>query len=590
MMNKLELLGLSAHQPPPNLAQGAKWKNADEYTAYLRAAAADADGTWMRAAIDVAWQKIPGVPGRPGAWFEGGILSLAHNCLTRHVDADPGLEVVTVLRGDNVKTSVSRERLLAWTRAVAARLLSVGIRQGDHVLVCAPPGPALVAAVLAVTGIGAVCVPIDTRRSDGDISRRYKDARCKVALVAGDMERCECLLDRSALMNLDEAIESRANDGTVVFEPCSTMHPAFVLADSSGQLLSVPTGGFLVGAVMARRHLLLGDSPERLWVASPSHHVSHLAAVLGTLTDGGTVGLVDNSVPFASTLQVVGEAASDGLLLVDAKLALLAVEETAKGEPMEKGPGPALLIVEGETLEPRIYNALRNTLFHKTTHVVQVLARPEVGGFVAGPNPRVCPIRPSSVALPAPGLDLCVVDSKGDPCAPNMGGLLALRRATPGLAREMQGSTPPIPLQVKARLDRNGMLWTMGEAKVVIEMKQKVGTAEIEALLAETPGVEQVAVVRYQDASGKSGLRAFVKFAVGETPDTEALADRVRERFGEDAMPETFQVVQKLPHSRSGKLLRSVLQRISAGEPMGLDDASLVTDPTVVEGINRDSH
>lgn len=351
------------------------------------------------------------------------------------------------------------------------------------------------------------------------------------------------------------------------------MHPALVVADAAGHLLTLPTAGFILQARLAYRWLLDGRGPkDRHGFMCPSHHVSLLAGCAGVLSSGGTAALLPPP------------ADAHGWSLPRA-LGLRVVTVRGKSLPVSAGPqairpahaGPELLAVESETLEPRTFQWLREALFNGDTHVIQALSRPEGGGFVAGPCPGLISIRPASVALPAPGLDLLVVDRSGQPCPINHGGLMALRRAIPGLPLELQREKPPLVLGVRVRLDAEGCLWTMGEWSPP-RGQSATSLPELEAALAAIPGVEQAAVVAFSDAEGVSRTAAFVRLSGGAS-DLERVRLRLRERFGEDALPDSLQVVSRLPISRTGKLLRSVLRRVARGEEIPLDELEAVADP-----------
>jgi acetyl-CoA synthetase len=181
-------------------------------------------------------------------------------------------------------------------------------------------------------------------------------------------------------------------------------------------------------------------------------------------------------------------------------------------------------------------------------------------------------------------MDLFVVDPRGRECPANRGGLLALRQPVPALALELRDSRFPLALGVQARMDRAGTLWTMGE--IALESSAEAGPSlpELEARIGGLPGVEQVAVVRFQDPCGSLRTLAFVR-RTPTAPSLEALRQQLQERFGERSVPDSFQQVQALPVSRNGKLLRSVLQRIASGDIEGLAEMDLAADPAVVREL-----
>lgn len=253
------------------------------------------------------------------------------------------------------------------------------------------------------------------------------------------------------------------------------------------------------------------------------------------------------------------------------------------GQPYRK-PGPELLLLEGETVEPSFYRYLRTMVFDDTTHVVQTLSRVEGGGYLAGPCPAVTVIKPASVSLPLPGIDLAVIDDRNLECEINRGGFLAQNRMTPGMPLELQRTKLPVRLGVRCRRDAAGYLWTMGESPLERPEGETVTASELEAVIARLQGVEQVAVVRYQDQQGRWRSHAFVKLTGGE-PELSRIKQELALKVGAESMPNSFQIVSFLPYSRSGKLLRSVLRRIALGDVDGLVDLEAVTDPELVQNL-----
>jgi acetyl-CoA synthetase len=188
------------------------------------------------------------------------------------------------------------------------------------------------------------------------------------------------------------------------------------------------------------------------------------------------------------------------------------------------------------------------------------------------------------VALPAPGVDLAVVDERGAPCPPAHGGVVALRRITPGMPLELQRQKPPLTVGVRARQDREGRLWTMGDVSLPRSDEDALALPEQEAVIAALPGVDGVAVVRYTDGAGVPRSKAFIKLQGGEQA-LEEIRRTLQRRFGARAVPDGFQVVAELPYSRTGKLLRSVLRRIASGELDGVEELSSLVDPALLRGL-----
>ncbi len=578
------LLGVSTIAPPDKLKRGALFRNLEEYKSFLTGTQANASAYWSRLGDEITWSKTPSEVGGPGDWFKGGKLNLTTSCLDEPARRFRGDEPVLweFPPVSHEPVALTRDQLLGRIGGISSQIRDWCLDLGDRVLVALPSGGPMMAATFACLRLGLTVVPMDPSYAGKRIAVRAREQSCKGAIVDAQLAASIDLgVTHTLTVSTDAEVET-ANPETPVSVPA--MHPVFVLADSAGQLFDLPGAGFLVQAISAYRNLLDGrGSGDITWILAPSHHASTLAATTGALAMGGQVGILPREAASSTTsfLDIVG-AARPRVLFSDIKTVMQAIGPAMEEGQRPMGVGPDLFIIEGEAVEPRIWAYIENGLFRPGTHVVQVLARPESGGFVAGPSPAVTPVRRSSVTMPAPGFNLAILDGQGHECEPNHGGFLGLRQITPGLALELQKLVAPLAIEVKARRDVAGYIWTMGEVKVSRSSRDRVTTPELEAVIASVGGVDQVAVIRYRDEQGNSKSRVFFRPIRHSDDLTDKIRARIVERCGERAMPDSFQVVRELPCSRTGKLLRTMLKRIAEGDPLSLEDLNLVSDPDIL--------
>jgi acetyl-CoA synthetase len=594
MTNRNQLLGLSSLAPPAALRTAGRFQSVEEYDAFLRQTHLNPDEYWTTLAKEITWIEQPLGLGGPGDWFPGAQLNVCVNCLD-----------VPLARGlPSTLLKVSWEGQLqdcpAWSLSqiqncvagICSKLDTFGLSVGDRILLALPPGPDLVFATLASLRLGLTCVPFDPAVGPTRLARRATAAHCRAVVVSARSTGIEEIVQEiknggvTHHLVLEPGWENAAPRALPTPVPVPAMHPCFLLADSAGTLYSLPSAGFLVHGLSACRAILDNrGGDDRYWLQTPAHYTCLQAAVLGLLSCGSTVALASAlATPTPDELLKALSIVHPRVALIQARdLQRMLAPYHTSGRTYHQ-PGPELLILEGETVEPSFYQYLRTMVFDGNTHVVQVLSRVEGGGFLAGPCPTVTPVRPASVALPLPGIDLTVVDDRDEECHTNHGGFLALRRMTPGISIELQQTKLPVRLGVRCRRDAEGHLWTMGEAPIERPEGQTVTASELEAVIASLAGVEQVVVVRYQDQKDVWHTYAFVKLTEGE----QALArikHELAQKVGAASVPERFQVVNQLPYSRSGKLLRSVLRRVALGDIDGLSDLEAVTDPEQVQNL-----
>jgi acetyl-CoA synthetase len=581
MSNRDQLLGLSSLAPPASLRKAGHFQSVEEYDAYIRQTYLNPDDYWHSMAREISWIRQPHGLGGPGDWFPDGQLNLCVNCLD--VPLARGL-TSTLLKvswecevRDCPEWSLSQiQNCVAW---LCGKLLAFGLSVGDRVLLALPPGPDLVVATLASLRLGLTCVPFDPAVGPTRLARRATAAQCRAVVTSGCVTGVNEIVPE--LRNggvphhlvLEPGWESASPQPLPQPVPIPAMHPCFLLADSAGTLYTLPSAGFLIQALSACRAVLDNrGSGDRYWLQTPAHYTCLQASVLGLLSCGSTVALASAlATPTPDELLKALSIVHPRVALIQARDIQRMLESYQTSRRTYHQPGPELFILEGETVDPSFYLYLRTMVFDGNTHVVQVLSRVEGGGFLAGPCPTVTPVRPASVSLPLPGMDLTVVDDHDEECHINHGGFLALRQMTPGMPLELQRGKLPVRLGVRCRRDAAGYLWTMGEAPIERPEGQTITASELEAVIASLAGVEQVVVVRYQDQQDVWHTHAFLKLTDGE----HALArikNELAQKVGAASVPERFQVVSQLPYSRSGKLLRSVLRRVALGDIDGLGD------------------
>jgi acyl-coenzyme A synthetase/AMP-(fatty) acid ligase len=573
--DRARLLGLSAYEPTERLRADASCTDPRAYHEFLEGSRSDA--YWLSLAAEIPWSVPPTLARDGDDWFPGARFNLGSAVLDR------AARTPLVESGDRTR-SLERDDLERLAHGLVSLLADTGLAPGQRVCVALSSGAEAVAALAGCWLRGLAVVPADLDRDGAALVRRATESGCRLVVTdaAASTGPARERVRDLPFGPLPVLVWNRASapDERPIPPPAFPAdHPAVVYPEPSGPCFTIGAAGVAVTGLSSLRHLADGrGAGDSILLLLPLHHSAFASLLAGALLSGQTVVLASALDPAA-----VGGALRGGGPRVASTTAELAAP-LARDDGPRGVPGPALLLVEGESVEPGLIRALRESVFDGGTHVVQVLSRPEVGGLVAGPGAASTPVRAGSVSLPAPGFSVAVVDAKGERCPPGHGGRLALEGPVPSLAAELSRGEPPHVLGVRARTDREGALWVMGELPVERPEEERVPLPELEAVIAAVDGVAEAAVVRFPDVDGAIRTRAFVA-PVGNPALLDRLKRAVTDRLGEKAVPDAFQFVTRLPHSRSGKLLRSVLRRVSAGEIEGLDDVSVVADPEVVREL-----
>ena len=243
-----------------------------------------------------------------------------------------------------------------------------------------------------------------------------------------------------------------------------------------------------------------------------------------------------------------------------------------------------------------------NCLAHKYSSLP--LFQTETGGHIVSNIPGVTPMKPGSCTLPLYGIDTVVLDPMtGEVVEGNdVSGVLAIRSPWPGMARTCLGdherylSTYLKPYAGyyftgdAVYRDKDGFYFITGRVDDVLNVSgHRIGTAEVESALVKHPSVAQAAVVGRPHPIKGEAIIAFATLTESNTEDEDELVKElrllIRGEIGPFAAPDVIALTPALPMTRSGKIMRRVLRKISAGEADQLGDVSTLADPSVVDTL-----
>ena len=206
--------------------------------------------------------------------------------------------------------------------------------------------------------------------------------------------------------------------------------------------------------------------------------------------------------------------------------------------------------------------------------------------FMITPLP-VSPLKPGSGTRPFPGVKVDVVNEEGEPVAANEEGYLVIQNPWPAMLRTIFGDADRYVQQYwsrygeqgwylpgdSARKDEDGYIWIIGRIDDVIKVSgYRLGTAEIESALVSHPAVAEAAVIGVPDQLRGHVIKAYCILRQGYEPSEQlsrALIDHVAHEMGPIAKPSSVEIVEALPKTRSGKIMRRVLKARALGQDEG---------------------
>jgi propionyl-CoA synthetase len=618
------------------------------YEEAFRRSIDDPEGFWGEAAGAVDWYREPARildDANPPfyRWFAGGELNTCHNALDRHVEGgraeQPALVYDSPVTG-TVRRFTYRE-LLDQVASFAGVLARLGVRKGDRVVVYMPMIPEAVIAMLACARLGAVHSVVFGGFASKELAVRIDDARPRVVVAAscgiegGRVVEYKPLLDRTlelcehqpaacVVVQRPQALAELAPGRDFDWEtlmaaaepagcvPVAATDPLYVLYTSgtTGMPKGVvrDNGGHAVALRWSMENVYDTHPGEVYWAASDvGWVVGHSYIVYGPLLAGCTTILYEGKPVGTPDPGAFWRVIADHGVktLFTAPTAFRAIKkEDPNGRHLQRYDLSRFryLFLAGERLDPDTYHWASDLLGRP---VIDHWWQTETGWAIAANCAGIerLPVKPGSPTRPVPGWDVQVLDELGNRAGPDQEGAVVVRLPLP------PGSLPTLwqadQRYVDAYLtrypgyyltgdggffDQDGYLYVMGRVDDVINVAgHRLSTGAMEEVLATHPDVAECAVVGAADQLKGQVPVGFVvlKAGVERKPDElrEELVRSVREQIGPVASFKEVEIVERLPKTRSGKILRKTMRSIVDGQPY--QAPSTIDDPAILDELQH---
>jgi len=615
----------------------------DVYAAWQK----DPEAFWMEAAGAITWDKSPSKAlfddNAPlYEWFSDGLANTCYNAVDRHVEAGRGDQGAIIydspITGRQSKTTYAelKDRVAAFAGVLKAK----GVDKGDRVIIYMPMITEALVAMLAVTRIGAIHSVVFGGFASNELAVRIDDAQPKAIIAAscglepGRIVPYKPLLDGAIDLakhkpeftlifqreeNPAELIEGRdfnwseleASATPADCIPVEGNHPAYILYTSgtTGQPKGVirPTGGHLVALNWTMKNLYNVDPGDVFWAASDvGWVVGHSYIAYGPLLHGNTTLVFEGKpigTPDAGTFwRVISEHNVKSFFT--APTAFRAVKrEDPKGEFVKKYDLSCLkqVYLAGERADP---DTIIWAHEHLNVPVVDHWWQTETG-FAIAANPigiEKLPVKLGSPSVPMPGYDIQILDEGGYPMPAGELGAIAIKLPLPpGTLPNLWNAEDRFKSSYLTTfpgyyetgdagyIDEDGYVYIMARTDDVINVAgHRLSTGAIEEVLAGHPDVAECAVIGVTDQlKGQLPLGMVCLNAGTDRPHAEITSEcikLVREKIGPVAAFKLCVVVDRLPKTRSGKILRATMVSIADGKdykmPATIDDPAILDEIT----------
>jgi acetyl-CoA synthetase len=559
-------------------------------------------------------------------WFVGGKCNITANALDRHANSWRRNKVALIWIGeDGREETVSYGQLLRRVNRVANGLKSLGVGKGDRVVIYMPLTMEGVTAMLACARIGAIHSVVYAGFSAGALRSRVVDAQAKVVMTSDVTYRRGNAVDLKSIT--DEAVggldfvhkvivhrretpqrELRSEqevdfydlvaEQSIECEPevMDAEDPLYILYTSgtTGKPKGVVHvhGGYMVGTYYHFKSFWdIRDEDVFLCMSDIGWVVGHSYIVYAPLVAGGTTvyreGAPDHPDP--GVIWRIVERHGVSVVFTAPTAVRLFMRYGAEYPQKYNLKSLRYFTCAGEPLNPEAWRWAHEHVVGSGAwgYVGEDWWQTETGGPCLG-TPICLDSRPGKVGKPLPGVTADVVDLEGKPAAAGHGGFLVLKQPFPHMFRTVYGA-PERYEQDWTRIDgcyftgdvaikdADGYFMVVGRADDVMNVAgHRIGTAEVESSLVSHPAVTEAAVIGKPDELKGESIKAFVTLAIGYEPSPEmvgVLRNHVRGDLGPIAQPGEIDFVDKLPKTRSGKIMRRLLK----ANELGLDPGDITT-------------
>ena len=567
-------------------------------------------------------------------WFAGGRLNASVNCVDRHVDAGNGDRVALHFEGEPGDTeTITYAELQRRVAQAANALTALGVGKGDRVVVYLPVIPETVVITLAIARVGAIHSLVFGGFSAEALRFRVEDTGAKLLVTSdGQFRRGTAVPvkeNADAAVAGDNAIEHvlvvrRTGDltpdipwtegrdvwwndavGTAsdVHEPefFDAETPLFIIYTSgtTGRPKGVvhTTGGYLTQASWSHWALFDAKDSDVYWCTADLAWVTaHTYVLYGPLSNGTTSVIYEGTPNTPTTGRHFEIIERYGVTTYYTAPTLIRTFMTWFPEGLGDRwdlSSIRLLGTVGEAINPEAWVWFREQIGAGRAPVVDTWWQSESGAAIVAPLPGVTALKPGSATVAVPGVTVRVVDDRGDDVPRGSGGSIVIDGTWPSMSRTVWGDPERYrdsywaPYADRgyflagdgAAVDADGYIWLLGRLDDVINVSgHRLSTIEIESALVAHPAVSEAAVVGVGDETTGQAVAAFV-VPSGGAPTEAELRDQVTREIGAIAKPRHIVLVDDLPKTRSGKIMRRLLVDIFDGRPLG--DTTSLQDETV---------
>jgi acetyl-CoA synthetase len=591
------------------------------------------------------WDKVVEWNPPYARWFINGLTNASYNALDRHIKNGKGDKKAIVWEGeDGEKRTLTYNDVYTKVNMLASALKEyLGLKRGDRVTIYMPMVPELIIAMLACSRIGVIHSVVFSGFSANALADRINDSSSSIVITADGFYRRGKVIDLISNVNGALAYGCKSVKHVIVFNRLSKVNngitdpinkvnyhtwddilkegssnydaemvgsnePLFMLYTSgtTGKPKGIlhSTGGYLTYANSTFRWVFgITDNDIYFCTADIGWVTGHTYVVYAPMLNATTVVIYEGAPDYPSIyrwFEIIERYRVSIFYTTPTALRMLMrnAEDYSKRHDLSS---LRLLGSVGEPINPQVWLWYYKSIGGERCPIVDTWWQTETGACMISNPTGIArlPMKPGSATLPLPGVEAAVVDEHGNEVKPYTKGYLVIKRPWPGLMltiwnddaryREIYWSrfkgvyyTGDYAMQ-----DDDGYFWLLGRADDVLKVSgHRIGSMELESAIVAHDAVAEAAVVGKIDEVKGESIVAFVVLKQGYQGSYSIKDDIIRyvkNKLGAIAVIDEVYFVNKLPKTRSGKIMRRLLKSIVNNT--GIGDVTTLEDEAAVDEV-----
>ncbi|WP_414049965.1 acetate--CoA ligase [Macrococcus animalis] len=536
------------------------------------------------------------------SWATTGKVNMAYECIDKHVEEGHGEKVALLYKDANRNERYTYKDMVENSNKAANVLVQeAGVKKGDRVFIFMPRSPELYFALLGTLKIGAIVGPLFEAFMEKAVKDRLENSEASVIITTnsllGRIPQDE-LPNLQHIVVIDDTVDDQYIDFNQHFENASIDFETEWLTRDDGLILHYTSGstGQPKGVLHVQNAMIQHYISGHYVLDLKEDDVYWCTADPGWVT-GTSYGIFAPWLNRGTNVIVGGRFSPEGWYATLEEFKVTVWYSAPTAFRMLMGAGDELvekydlthlrhILSVGEPLNPEVVkwgDKVFNLRIHDTWWMT------ETGGHMIVNFPDM-DIKSGSMGKPLPGVQAAIVDDLGNELPPNRMGNLAMKAGWPSMMKTIWNNEPKYQSYFlpgdwyisgdSAYMDEDGYFWFQGRVDdVIMTAGERVGPFEVESKLVEHPAVQEAGVIGKPDPIRGEIIKAFIALREGYQ-ESDELKEEIRvfvkEGLAAHAAPREIEFKDKLPKTRSGKIMRRVLKAWELDLPTG--DLSTMED------------